>query len=989
MIITLGVIGGIGIAGGIIYSKYLTKKKLNEFLIRIDVFNYEFDEIKKEYITLSKLDEIKKKYKELFNKINNRGSYLNYEKVSIFIQTYITLNDIILKSNDEFLKDYYIEIDCFYELIDKYKKEYFSYNFKIELEKTYQIIIDKINKYSDTKKINDFIIDYNNLTENIKIWNKEFIKTEMDKYNEYFSNISGKNLDYQQREAIVVDEVNNLILAGAGCGKTLTIASKVKYLIEKKGIKPNEILLISFTKKAANEMSERITLFTEKNIQANTFHKLGFDITTRHNNERKDVVEDNELATIIRDYLRNHVFSNEEDLKNIIYFFGYYFNNPINYENLKSIGELYERLRGLNLADMKERIKKNKEGLTEELKHLKKSLKYEQMKSIEEVVIANYFYLNGIEYEYEKKYIFNNKSSNDKLKKSYQPDFYLPEYDIWLEHFGITEEYTVPWLSKVEEEKYLDGIKWKRETHKNNKTKLLETYSYYNSKGILLKKLEELVIDNNIKKNKVDLKEIYINYLMEQTNKDFEEFQKLIRTFITLFKSKEYNNPNIEILYDEIDKLNNSFDKERTKLFLDIVKPIYKKYTEYLKEHNKIDFNDMINEAIKIAKEKEDDYFIYKYIIIDEYQDVSFSKFNLIKEIRDKTNAKIFCVGDDWQSIYRFAGSDLSIFTDFEKNFGYTKTLKIEKTYRNSQNLIDVAGKFITKNTLQLDKNLVSGKENIALPINIYLYYDYIETLNYVIEQIINEGGENILILGRNNHDINHFEESGELKIKKNKDTNKKTLIFNKFPNINITFMTVHSSKGLEEENVILLNLENKRSGFPNQMNDDKVLSLVLSKPDDYIFSEERRLFYVALTRTKNKVYLLAPENQPSIFVNELIKDFNIKTQKIKNTIENNENEVLKLNEHTEIICPVCKTGHLVIRENNVNNEKFLGCSNYPLCDNSYDIKIIDDHLNCTICGDYMIKKTGKYGEFYGCKNSPKYCKNTLSLSAINKELKN
>jgi len=244
----------------------------------------------------------------------------------------------------------------------------------------------------------------------------------------------------------------------------------------------------------------------------------------------------------------------------------------------------------------------------------------------------------------------------------------------------------------------------------------------------------------------------------------------------------------------------------------------------------------------------------YKYIIVDEYQDTSYIRYFLLKEIINKTDAKIICVGDDYQSIYRFNGCNLNMFLNFKKYFGYTKVLKINNTYRNSQELINVAGKFIMKNKRQLYKKLRSSK-SIDKPIKIM----YGDNLKKLLDKVI-EKHKKILILGRNNFDIDKY-------FRIDKDNN---IQYNK---VNIKYLTIHASKGLEEECVVIINLKDDILGMPNKIKDDKILKYVNNNIDIYPYEEERRLFYVALTRTKSDVYLLVDKKNPSIFVKELIRD--------------------------------------------------------------------------------------------------------------------
>jgi DNA helicase-4 len=247
----------------------------------------------------------------------------------------------------------------------------------------------------------------------------------------------------------------------------------------------------------------------------------------------------------------------------------------------------------------------------------------------------------------------------------------------------------------------------------------------------------------------------------------------------------------------------------------------------------------------------------YKYIVIDEFQDISYNRYKLIKIIRDSCNSKIFAVGDDYQSIYKFAGSNIKLITNFKKYFGFTRIIKINNTYRYSQELIMVSNKFITKNRRQIKKKIVSSKHNCK-PVKIIYYY---KNMGIKLKKLLEMVDKNIMILSRNNFDINYIIDE-DLKYEDNKI---------KFNNKEYAFRSVHKSKGLEEDNIIILNLVDSTFGFPNKK-EDKILNILLPK-DKYLYEEERRLFYVALTRTRNYVYLFVSKDKPSSFVKELLRN--------------------------------------------------------------------------------------------------------------------
>lgn len=887
--------------------------------------------------------------------------------LSLIIIGFFCLNQRLKLSEElkQKLENYKSQINNFFTDYYDLKNHYICKNEKNNFIEKWENLYSELTKYripndNAYDEIRYFIKTFEAIDDNVSILNNCFIKNESSKYDYLFSNIDGKSLDSQQREAVITDEDNTLVLAGAGSGKTLTIAAKVKYLCEIRHINPQDILLISFTRKSSQEMTDRIQGKLGIQATATTFHKLGLDIIKAAEGIRPDVSDDNGLNQFVHNFFENELLNHQDLIQALTDYFTYYLDIPENIENYASLGELYEAEKAADFETLKSKytiekyIKQNEKDRTKAYT----SLNNEKVRSLEEVKIANYLFMHGVNYEYERLYPYKN---NDPLHKAYRPDFYLTDYDIYLEHFGITKNFTVPWLSEIEARKYIDGIYWKRALHKEQGTKLIETYSYYNSEGILFKKLEEILLENGVKFNEKNYIDIFNTVYGTKSTKYFSEFINLCCTFITLFKSNGYSIDYIENLRKNyFNEEPNSFLRERTTLFLKIIKIILTKYQNYLAQNNIIDFSDMINKATtdiisgcSIPN--------YKYIIVDEYQDISKSRFNLLKAIADRNKSKVFCVGDDWQSIYRFAGSDISLFTEFEKYLGYTKVLKIEKTYRNSQNLINEASRFILKNPNQLKKELFSDKK-LDYPLVFWGFNENPrQALQGAINKIISGFGEHssILLLGRTNFDFDIIKESGLFKINKN------NIKYIPYPNLKIDFLTVHKAKGLEVDNVIILNFKDDKLGFPNQIADDKILNLVLTKAENYSFAEERRIFYVAITRTKNRTFILTDNTNPSQFFNEFSESKSVCFVAIN-----------KKDDNTNLSCPRCKTGTLIRFEH--NGTSFAGCSNYPKCRYTVkDVSILSNPRRCPVCGGFLVKRKAKNGYWFsGCTNYP-YCNYT------------
>ncbi len=727
-----------------------------------------------------------------------------------------------------------------------------------------------------------------------------------------FSNMNGISLDIQQREIVLTEENALLVVAAAGSGKTMTIAAKVSYLIKYEAANPEKILLITFTDKAARELEERVEKTTGQKIRAYTFHKLGYDLFSKAQGYKSLICPDKFLEATIKQYFQDIVPNDTDAIQRLIQYFAYHMRETIDESDFSSKTEFVDEIKNYDLETLKSKfIEQGSERQT---------IKGERVKSLAELQIANYLYLHGIEYEYEASYKYN---VSDEKHRQYQPDFYLPNADVYIEHYGVDQEGRARWLNSFEEQRYIDSMAWKRQTHQQNHTDCIETFSYMTKQNMLFKHLEEELI-----KRQIALKPIQdyaiVEKLIERDTYLFEEFQKLICTFISILK--ESGNTSIKTDHLLIKHAHqNPGSLGRAKMFLDILYPIFKFYQDSLKQRNEIDFSDMINQAI-VSLANQQVRCEYDHIIIDEYQDISVSKSKLIQEIIKQTKAKLFAVGDDWQSIFRFAGSDISLFTDFNKSHDFAIIKKIETTYRNPQELVDIASDFVMKNKNQINKS-IQAKHALAKPVFMYAQGDddSLEAIAKIISNIKRIfHAQEILLLGRYSFDLQN---AVLLELKR------------RFYDIKLMFLTVHKAKGLEADHVIILNNRNATLGFPNGIADDPVLSMVLPQQDHYPHAEERRLFYVAVTRARLTCHLLV-QSPYSIFVNELLKDAtHISTWGVS--------------EKTGLPCPRCD-GKLILRTG--ESYAFYGCSNYPYCEYSAEINIKRD-IKCPLY--HVTKKDG------------------------------
>lgn len=815
----------------------------------------------------------------------------------------------------------------------------------------------EIDNYISVKEMKKYNLSY----DEVKRHNEKYIKYSLIKYKDYFDNMykgidDNILLDEEQRIAILTDEDYNLIVAGAGSGKTTTMAAKVKFLVDIKKVDPKDIILISYTNKAVSELKQRINKDFKIPVLVCTFHKFGVEILKSKTDEHLKVLTNS--YNLVKDYFDKVLCNDNKKLKEFLKFFVFYFDIPLFALKFNSLNDYFNYKKRNDYLTLKSRLNEYNKQVIDERTNKRYTILGEFLKSNEEVMIANFLYLNGIDYEYEKPYPKLDKS------KTYLPDFtiYQGERIFYLEHFGINKSGYNKLFGYIDSLKYKYQINNKRKIHKLNNTTLIETYSGPD----LLDNLKEQLIKHHIVLNPRNPKEIYSKLV--DTSKDiyYTRFIIFCLNFIQGFKVKGYNK-------SDFGKLKAIYQDERTNIFLNFIENVYDYYQEQLKINHYIDFEDMINEAY----EKLDNIKLnYKYVIIDEYQDISQQRFNLAKKISEVSDSKIIAVGDDFQSIFAFAGSDISLFTEFSNLMGYASLLKITHTYRNSQQLINVAGNFVMSNQKQIKKQLISPK-NLENPVMVIAYDDSsnktknkIMMLNKCLADIQKQFGDRqkTLLIGRYNFEKYYLINSDDFfEISADKIKAKK------FPNFEIDFLSAHSSKGLGYDQVIILNSDDGTYGFPSQIKDDPIMQVINVVDNSYLFAEERRLFYVALTRTKNKVYILTPVNNPSSFILEIIKYNQVK-------LYNKTGIKLSKKPH---LCPKC--GYPLIRKYNsfkINN--LYVCSNEKeLCDfKTNNLKYKKNITKCPKCnGDLIVKHSRKKNyDFIGCTNYNKGCNYTENI---------
>lgn len=741
------------------------------------------------------------------------------------------------------------------------------------------------------------------------LYNESFVPLELKRYAEFFDNLGEHSLSSDQREACIRLEDNNLLIASAGSGKSATMVGKVAYALEKKLYAPNEILVLAFNRSATEELKQRIARqlgVEQKDLQCQvkTFHSLGRDII------RTVEGRPPQLANWVA-----HPAGETRIIDQII--------SELIATDPSFAGNWASLLTYLQKADIPAEVFGTEEDYQRYITEARTkgggsigSLAGCYVKSLQEQRIVNWLWLNSVEFEYEKQVAVpedadaagpagdEGATRREPELIYFHPDFYYPGTDTYHEHFALNADGSSPF------ENYAVHAKNKRDGYSRAGFDFFETTSGQASAGVLIERLEA-----ELQKRAVTFRQRSFSEIKEAVAPVvIQRYHKLISVSIKHIRASKLS---LEMLLKRAETLH---DKLRARCFAEAVWAITNAYSRKLEEAERIDFDSMIGDAAKLV-ETGSYQSPYSLILIDEFQDISEPRANLIKALKyQKPFTKLFAVGDDWQSIYRFAGSDVTIFTQFEANFGTSWQGKLEHTYRCNQMLADTAASFVQRNPAQFKKAVRSARPAIrksirAIPIKVAPRahsfsepcHQLLRRLDKFLEDIAPQWRQaagdklKVLILWRYNR-LDPFWGG-----------------MSEFRNIVVSGRSFHRSKGLEADYTILLDVSEDDYGVPSRVEDDELLNLVIPRPEQFPYAEERRLFYVALTRASRGVFILYNRAQPSRYIREL---YDISGDDVRfEAVDGSEIHV----------CRSCLVGEMVERPGR-DKKPFLGCSQFPNC---------------------------------------------------------
>ena len=785
--------------------------------------------------------------------------------------------------------------------------------------------------------------------------NQEFLAHQRNARKPFFDTVEKNPLTDEQIYACVCMDDAVMVVAAAGSGKTSTMVAKTGYVLHEGLATPDQILLLAFNRATADEVGERIAeqlhgVPDVDQVRSNTFHSFGIEVIGQATGKKPSlapwVAPDNPGADIREVVNIVHTLSAQDP-------------------RFKRDWDLFRTIYGRDVGKWDEPQEPDAYG---DGKRGFLTANGEVVKSMEERIIADWLFYHRVAYDYERPY---EHETADAQHRQYFPDFYFPDAKLYHEHFALNEKGEPPKKFKG----YLSGVEWKRQLHAEKGTDLVETTSHSLKTGEAIEVLTQALVARGVRPT--------FDPSRETTKLQPIPEQDLARSFRVFQQHVKNNGLSHQQLHEALAVQSRDGYAERLKRYLALYERIAAEWESRLRAGRFIDFEDML---IQAAVHVESGRFKSPYTVIlaDEFQDSSRSRIRLLKALaKNPTVQTHLCVvGDDWQGINRFAGSDISVMTEFERTFEHATRLTLNTTFRCPQDLCDVSSEFIQANPAQIAKVVRTTNPLTKTPMLAYGLTDKSLIPAHVEQQLedmyryAHEGKllpakgrrVTIMLLGRYRDD-----EPVALSAWKARFGDR----------LKIVFRTAHGSKGLEAEYVFVLNVIQGTRGFPSQMQDDPALQLAMPAPDPFPFAEERRLFYVAMTRAHKQVRFYTTLGQPSQFLVELVKNDHLKIEPIGGGALDP--------------CPKCGQGVMQPRQS--GRGVFHGCSRFPACDYTCNppdgtqkappipapsqrirqpVKVGDP---CPICRQGVLQqKNGRNGAFLGCSRYRAGCRATASV---------
>ena len=664
-----------------------------------------------------------------------------------------------------------------------------------------------------------------------------YVDSEVKRRKSFFDRAG---LDEDQKAAVVKDDAHNLVVAAAGSGKTRALTARIALLIER-GVPPERILALAYTRTAADEMEARLaSQYGIDDVGVMTLHSFCREVAKRSPDFKSGVATQREQSQFIR--LAAEKLASEDRAFAV-----------------KLLGFAVE----LNEAEEKQR--QEFPSAREYYDYLRQqeyeTLTLQRVKSRAECEIGNFLFLHGVKFKYEAQAVWADRSL---AFRDYQPDFFLPDYNVWIEHWAVDRNGEVPdWFSSggavSPSKRYRDGMEWKRGQFKKRDQKLIETFHYQWAEGSLIAELRRQLELNGVPLSEVTMGEI-LRRIDEAIRRD--PLYELMFSFVSKAKTNGLGIADVE---SRLADGNGKWSKKQRR-FASLMLPIWREYEAQLKDNNMLDFNDMMNIAVGVArKEGRELSKRYSHVLIDEFQDITDPQLELVQRLTSGTNGEgvhLFCVGDHRQNVFSYAGSNVRNILEFETKFPYPEKTALSTNYRCPSNIVAASNSIMAESGFK-ERPVVAASSEV-FPIHLiektdnsrYEEWEF-NSAKALLMQLLEKKrpDEEILVLARYNF---RYE---ELRVA--------------FPNhleARLRFASIHGAKGSEADYVLLLGCIGGTFGFPSAILEDDLLDTVnkRSRDKNERLEEERRLFYVAITRCKKHLYLFTSRSDRSQFLSDI-----------------------------------------------------------------------------------------------------------------------
>jgi DNA helicase-4 len=686
------------------------------------------------------------------------------------------------------------------------------------------------------------------------------IKQNAPQNHDATSTLSG--LNENQKKAVLSDSKRLLVLAGAGSGKTKTLLQKLIYLLEEKSVNAGHILAVTFTRNAANEMVDRLILSADASgdyasiLTDKTKNQREKDLARYEYRKKYKWINRLTLKTIHSlcfEIMRNYGVQEFDNKFRLIGKTKELEGRYVRYATNETSTEIFHKLLKEKCASAdylialkryildyivaKVHIKKSYAQKPHEGKYYI-SLNGVRVRSKSEQYIANWLYRHGIQFQYEPKVLIDDFP--------FRPDFYIPEANLYIEHIS---DRSYPIEGKERQFKIADKI-------------LAKTFEREANDTARFNAVLDRIVKNRLPADYHFTVAISFEEEFKSYHKDLKKFLQQTEKVLDMIKVQ--NTSPQQVL-----KKAQQDQHERVRDFYKLAIPLIEDFMSYCTNKSYMDFNDMIIKTISLFKNRPEIAEMYrekfKHILVDEFQDVNNLQVDLLKLLLTPENT-LFCVGDDWQSIYGFRGSNLDYIVNFKDHFKNAEIVTLSMNYRSTEHIVGASNEVIRQNKMKIDKEVRANKKS-ERKIHVFAGKEEAENVQYVVEEIkkLYENGytkEDILFLYRRSKMYQPY---------------RKALFDNR---LKVSNKTIHAAKGMEAKAVFVIGLTEGYGGFPDIWMNDRIYQVIKESRQDHLLEEERRLFYVAMTRARDELYLITEVGNESSFLNEIPGTYTIKTSR-------------------------------------------------------------------------------------------------------------